>query len=77
MPSVANVLPNNKPELNIQIKTFNLGQMSDTVSPIRPNNGGNMSEFELLAQDLLEKAEAKNNRDRKMIKSCRGRCWKL
>ena len=56
--------------LNIQIKTFNLGQMSDTVSPIRPN-GGNMSEFELLAQDLLEKAEAeeqlRQENDKKLL----------
>ena len=43
--------------------------MSDTVSPIRPN-GGNMSEFELLAQDLLEKAEAEEQlRQEKLIKN--------
>ena len=41
--------------LNIQIK-HSIWSNEDTVSPIRPN-GGNMSEFELLAQDLLEKAE--------------------
>ncbi len=44
--------------------------MSDTVSPIRPN-GGNMSEFELLAQDLLEKAEAeeqlRQENDKKLL----------
>jgi hypothetical protein len=42
--------------------------MSDRVSPIRPY-GGIMSEFELLAQDLLEKAGRKKSCDRKMIKS--------
>lgn len=56
--------------LNIQIKPFPLGQMSDKVSPIRPI-GGIMSEFELLAQDLLEKAEIdeklRQENDKKLI----------
>lgn len=44
--------------------------MSDTFSPIRPY-GGIMSEFELLAQDLLEKAaveeELRQQNDKKLI----------
>ncbi len=35
-----------------------------------------MSEFELLAQDLLEKAEAEEQLRQENDKSCSGRCWK-